>query len=84
VPGVLLLAPPPVAKLTDLADMFRGSEEKSRRFSREYRRVAEGRGCALLDTATVISSSDLDGIHFEKQDHAKLADAVAVRRLLER
>jgi len=36
-------------------------------------------GCSFLDTSTIITSSDLDGIHFEKSEHAKLGRAVAVK-----
>lgn len=78
-PEVLLLAPPPVARLTEFADMFEGAEEKSRKFSQQYRRVAEELGCELLDTAEVIVSSAVDGIHFEVEEHEKLGKAVAVR-----
>ena len=76
-PKVLLMALPPVGKLTDLAEMFEGAEDKSARSSAHYKRVAEERGCALLDTLEVIVSSDLDGIHFEVGGHAKLGKAVA-------
>jgi lysophospholipase L1-like esterase len=79
VPKVLLLAPPPVARLTEFAEMFEGSEAKSRKFSEHYRRIAQEQGCELLDTAQVIVSSDLDGIHFEKSEHQKLGRAVAAR-----
>ena len=78
-PKVLLLAPPPVTKLTDFADMFTGAELKSKQFSQQYRRVAEEYGCEFLDTATVIVSSALDGIHFEAGEHRKLGQAVAQR-----
>jgi lysophospholipase L1-like esterase len=78
-PKVLLMAPPPVAKLTEYAEMFESAEVKSRRFSEHYRRVAQEYGCEFLDTAQVIVSSDLDGIHFEVSDHQKLGQTVAVR-----
>ena len=78
-PQVLLLAPPPVAKLTDFAEMFEGAEAKSRRFGEQFSRVAAERGCAFLDTATVIESSDLDGIHLEAGEQLKLGQAVAER-----
>ncbi len=83
-PKVLLLAPPPVGKLTEFAEMFEGAEPKSVKFSQHYRRVAEEYGCDLLDTAEIIVSSDLDGIHFEVDAHQKLGQAVAnrVRRIL--
>jgi lysophospholipase L1-like esterase len=76
-PQVLLLAPPPVAKLTGFAEMFEGAEAKSRRFAEHYARVAQERGCAFLDTGQVIVSSDLDGIHLEASEHKKLGRAVA-------
>jgi lysophospholipase L1-like esterase len=85
-PLVLLLAPPPVAELTDFAEMFEGAEAKSERFSAHYWRVAQEKGCAFMDTAQVIASSNLDGIHFEPEEHKKLGRAVAkrVRGILER
>jgi lysophospholipase L1-like esterase len=76
-PALLLMAPPPLAKLTEFADMFAGGPAKSLKFGEQYRRVAQERGCAFLDTGTVIVSSDLDGIHFEAGEHAKLGRAVA-------
>jgi lysophospholipase L1-like esterase len=83
-PQVLLLAPPPLARLTEFAEMFVGAEEKSRRFVEHYQRVAEEYGCAFLDTSQVIVSSDVDGVHLEPSEHLKLGIAVAaeVRRLL--
>lgn len=83
-PKVLLLAPPPVAKLSDFAEMFEGSEEKSRKLGKYYRQVAEELGCAFLDTSEVIVSSDVDGIHFDLDQHHKLGKKVAeiVRTLL--
>ena len=40
--------------------------------------------CPLLDAGAVIVSSDLDGIHFEAEEHRKLGLAAAerVRELL--
>jgi lysophospholipase L1-like esterase len=78
-PQVLLLAPPPVGKLTAFAEMFDGADAKSQKFAEHYRRVANDLGCHFLNTSTVIGSSALDGIHFEKSEHAKLGQAVALK-----
>ena len=78
-PQVLLMAPPPVGKLTLFADMFEGAEAKSRQLGNYYRRVADAQRCAFFDTSSVIVSSDVDGIHFDKSEHAKLAQAVATK-----
>lgn len=76
-PKVLLLAPPPVGKLTEFADMLEGSEEKSRKFGTYYQQIAEELGCAFFDTSDVIVSSDVDGIHFDVDEHRKLGEKVA-------
>ena len=76
-PTVLLVAPPPVGVLTELALMFAGAEEKSRGFSRQYRRVAKKYGCVLLDAGEVVRASDRDGIHLEAGEHRKLGEAMA-------
>lgn len=83
-PQVLLMAPPPVGKLTpvgstDFPEIFRGSEEKSNALGRIYRRFAKEAGVEFLDTGEVITSSDVDGIHFEADQHRKLGEAVAKR-----
>lgn len=83
-PSILLMAPPPVAKLTEFAEMFEGAEAKSLRFAQHYQRVAQEQGCAFLDTGSIIHSSDLDGIHLEADQHHILGMSVAqrLRRLL--
>ena len=83
-PEVLLVAPPPFADLGEFAEMFGGGKEKSMQLSRHFRLVAEERGCALLDAASVISSSQLDGIHLDRAEQRKLGLAIAerVRKML--
>lgn len=78
-PAVILLPAPPIGKLTDMAEMFQGAEEKSRRFSTHYQRFAEQSGCGFLDAGGVVISSDVDGIHLEAEEHRKLGQAVTVR-----
>jgi len=78
-PQVLLIAPPPVAKLSDFAEMFEGAAEKSRRLAQHYQAIATQYGCAFLEAGAVIVSSDVDGIHFDPPEHHKLGLAVAQR-----
>ena len=78
-PQLLLLAPPVVVRLTEFREMFEGAEAKSKQFSHHFQRVAQEHGCHFLDTATVIHSSRLDGIHFEATEHRKLGEAVAAK-----
>src|SRR6516225_9393109 len=48
-PKILLIAPPPIAKLTDYAEMFDGGQEKSMLLGQRFRDVAEREGVAFLD-----------------------------------
>ncbi|HLV34577.1 MAG TPA: SGNH/GDSL hydrolase family protein [Spirillospora sp.] len=83
-PQVLLVCPPPTAKLTLFADMFEGAAEKSRQLAAHYQKVAEEFGVHFLNAGDIIESSDRDGIHFEAAAHQRLGEAVAdkVRSLL--
>jgi lysophospholipase L1-like esterase len=76
-PIVLLIAPPPLAKLTGYAEMFEGGAEKSRLIGARYREIARREGVAFLDAGAVIRCSDLDGIHYEAGQHALLGRAAA-------
>jgi lysophospholipase L1-like esterase len=78
-PAVLLIAPPPVNRLTGFAEMFAGAEEKSHLLGKHYRAVAAEKGCHFLNAGEVIVSSELDGIHFEAEEHHKLGKAVAAK-----
>jgi lysophospholipase L1-like esterase len=76
-PKILLIAPPPVAKLSAYAEMFEGSAEKSRLLGERYRAAAEQEGVAFLDAGAVIRCSDLDGIHYEADQHELLGRSAA-------
>ena len=82
-PRALLICPPPVGRLDPLDDEFEGATEKSRRLAGHYAATAAARSCPFLDAGSVISSSDVDGIHLEASEHERLGLAVAERvRLL--
>ena len=78
-PRVLLITPPPLARLSEYAEMIEGGAVKSRWLGHHFRLVAAERGCALLEASEVIASSDVDGIHLALSEHQKLGEAVAVR-----
>jgi lysophospholipase L1-like esterase len=76
-PRLLLIAPPPIAKLTGFAEMFEGGAEKSRLLGERFRAVAEREGVAFLDAGQVIRCSDLDRIHYAVDQHELLGQAAA-------
>ena len=77
-PEILILCPPPLGKLTYLEGLF-GDEgiKKSRELSKHYKKIANLHGCHFMDTADVIKTSDVDGVHYEPEELEKLGKAVA-------
>jgi lysophospholipase L1-like esterase len=84
IPQVLLMCPPPVTRLSLLAEMFEGAEDKSRKLAPHYQAIAKLYGCHFLNAGDVIVCSDVDGIHFDVGEHRKLGLAAAqkVRSIL--
>lgn len=89
-PKILLIAPAPVKK--DIADMIFGfsfgplAYEKSIQFGTLYKDVAERYDCSFIDCAKLnFELNTLDGLHYSKTDHTKLASAVTekVREILD-
>jgi lysophospholipase L1-like esterase len=80
-PRVLMVCPPPVADSPGFrmkfGDMFGGCAELSRRLPPYFSQAAKECGAAWFDSGGVIKSSQADGIHWEKEEHRKLAEALA-------
>lgn len=74
---VLLICPPPVVEVGVLKADFWGAAAKAADLPPLYRAVAQSRGAGFLDAGQVIAVSPLDGVHFEAEAHAALAEVVA-------
>lgn len=84
-PKVLLVAPPPIIVLPGWEEMLDGASEKSALFGKRYAWFAARYGLHFFDAGEAITSSPVDGIHFDEENHAKLGRAIAgrVREILE-
>jgi lysophospholipase L1-like esterase len=69
-PKIILVCPPPIARLTEFAEMFEGAEAKSKLLAGYYRTVADRLNVGFVDSGEHIKCSDRDGIHFEADQHA--------------
>ena len=77
-PKVLVICPPPTVDAPAFKDMFGdASIELSKQLPPFYRRITEECGVLFLNAGEVIQSSKTDGIHFDAEEHLKLAKAVA-------
>jgi lysophospholipase L1-like esterase len=82
VPRILIVAPPPIElPRGPIAPKFAGGEKKCRGLADELEAVARELDCAFLDAAMVTSSSTVDGVHLDKEQHHVLGRALADRVL---
>ena len=79
-PPILLVAPPPIqTPQGPMAPKFAGAEAKCRGLAPEYQMVANELDCWFFDASSVTTSSAVDGIHLDKDQHLVLGRALADR-----
>lgn len=74
---ILLICPPPVLERGFLADKFAGGAAKSAQLADALRVVAKAHTVEFLNAGDFITSSSIDGIHFDAEMHDRLGQAVA-------
>ena len=78
VPPILIVCPPPIRSPRGaLAAKFAGSEERCSGLADAYRTVSGDLGCRFFDSSSVTSSSRVDGIHLDRDQHLTLGEALA-------
>jgi len=50
--------------------------DKSRGFAAAFKKIADETGCHFMDAAPYAKPGDADGLHFSKESHATLAQAM--------
>ncbi|MBO4888025.1 MAG: hydrolase [Firmicutes bacterium] len=83
-PKVLLIAPaqthPDIGSLRAASRFGPHAYSKSLELGRYYRQVAERNGCGFIDCGEMgFEINAVDGLHYSKADHAKLAPVVAAK-----
>lgn len=78
IPPVLVVTPPPIrAPKGPIAPKFEGGENKCVGLAAAYEKVCQELGCYCFDSSTVITSSDVDGVHLDAEQHLILGKALA-------
>ena len=83
-PFILLVAPPPIKTIEEYAALFEGAESKSLQLGDSFSQVAKEIHCTFLDAGKLITTSPLDGVHWDEEAHKKLGKMIAktVREIL--
>ena len=74
---ILIICPPPVRELGDLAEIYRGAEARCVGLADHMARFASASGAAFLHAGEHIAGDDLDGVHWSVESHKILGMAVA-------
>jgi lysophospholipase L1-like esterase len=78
VPAILIVAPPPFDQPRGaIAAKFRDGETKCVGLAAALAAVASRETCAFFDAATVTTSSRVDGVHLDADQHGSLGRALA-------
>lgn len=80
-PTVLLVAPPRVLEFPGSWEAMRGAQEKSERLPQLYQQTAKRNRCHFFDANSVISSSPIDGFHWDGESHVILGNALSAEIL---
>jgi len=75
---IMIVAPPAIQiPKGAIAPKFSGAEVRCVGMSEAYRQIAAAEGCAYFDAASVTTSSVVDGIHLDADQHERLGRALA-------
>ena len=77
-PQILLISPTHVELVTvEEQDMLIGAIEKSRELAEHYQTVAEDLGIHFLDASKIVVKTDLDGVHWDAEQHKAFGESLS-------
>lgn len=77
IPEILVIAPPPIAEPKgDISAKFLGGDKKCIGLAESYRLLCESEKCYFFNAASVTTSSKVDGVHFDEDQHAAFGNAM--------
>nr|WP_236618415.1 SGNH/GDSL hydrolase family protein [Rhodopirellula europaea] len=77
-PKILLIAPPTVqSPKHNMAAKFQGAETKSAGLADAVRNIAKEKRCEFFDAAKGTTTSVVDGVHLDQEQHLALGTALA-------
>ncbi|MDM4016472.1 SGNH/GDSL hydrolase family protein [Roseiconus lacunae] len=78
IPQILIVAPPPVGQPKgEMAYKFDGAKERCEGLSSAFEQVARGHDCGFFDAGSITTTSKIDGVHLDEDQHEVLGLAIA-------
>jgi lysophospholipase L1-like esterase len=84
-PQILLISPTHVELVTvEEPDLLIGAVEKSRELAEHYQAVAEDLGIHFLDASKIVLKTDLDGVHWDAEQHKAFGEFLSgtIRKII--
>lgn len=78
-PGVLILIPPEVRKLSNFKDIFGDCKKTSKQLPGVFKEMADEKGIPYINIGNFVRFSDADGIHYEADQLPILAGVVTTK-----
>jgi lysophospholipase L1-like esterase len=77
VPPILVVCPPPIRSSQGaMAAKFAGAEQRCAGLAEAYREISSALACHFFDAASITSSSRVDGVHLDRDQHLALGQAL--------
>lgn len=77
IPEILVIAPPPIqTPQGDIAQKFKDADKKSAGLTAAFESLSREEGCYFFDAGKVTSSSKVDGVHLDADQHQTLGLAL--------
>jgi lysophospholipase L1-like esterase len=78
IPEILIVAPPAVQKAKGaIAPKFSDAEDETRKLASAFEEVANETDCKFFDAGSVTTTSRIDGVHLDLEQHLALGQAMA-------
>ena len=79
IPQILLVSPTHIGStiMPDQEEFFNQAREKSFQFAEHYEKAAAELGVHFLDAANTVNASEVDGVHWDADQHVKFGKELA-------
>ena len=75
-PDLLVVSPPPLGKLSLLAGIYGEAPIKSQELAHQIGLITEFLDCPFMDAGEVVTSSSIDGVHWDADQHHQFGEAI--------
>ena len=78
IPPILIVVPPPIGDPKGpIAPKFMGGAQKCLKLAAAYQEIAKEMDCFCFDAGSITSSSQIDGVHLDQNQHQRLGLAIS-------